>query len=139
MNYEEGILNHLVNQATRNFKGYTVAPYWLSVGENPVQVLRPEILPEIGAVGPWDYLDNAAHIDLGNETLILTSNELDIPITATITLESLDNIFKATKTEYAAMKFNKNQVFTGFLKISVRNYGSYVPFNLEFLKITPKI
>ena len=139
MNFEGDILNHLVNQATRDFKGYTVTPYWLSVEENPVQVVRPGILPEIEAVNSWDFIDNAGFIELNNEALILTSDELDIPITATITIESLDNIFKATKSEYGAMKFNKNQVFSGFLKISVRNYGSYVPFNLEFLKITPKI
>lgn len=133
------ILMRLVRQTVQGFKGYTFEPYWISVEENLVAVNRPEILTEISSTGGWNFTENQVQIDLGNNILVLTNSELDILDTATLVLESLGNLFKATKAEHAAMSFNKYQIFTGHLKISVRNFGAYVPFNLEFIRITPTI
>jgi hypothetical protein len=133
------LLMRLVKQSVQGFKGYTFEPYWISVEENLVAVNRPEILTQISSAGAWDFMENQVKIDLGNNILVLTNNELDIPDTAALVLESLGNLFKSTRAEHASMSFNKYQVFTNYLKIGVRNFGAYVPFNLEFIRIIPTI
>ena len=106
---------------------------------NEKQVSRPEILSEVYPVGSFNFSEVSKTIELNNDILVLTSNDIDIPINATLSLESLENLFNITKAEYTIINFYKYQTFSYYLKIRLKNYGSYVPFQLEFLRVIPII
>ena len=133
------ILNKIINQNVRHFGNYQIEPLWISIENNEKQVSRNVILPEVSQVGSHIYREVNKNINLNNDILILTSNEIDIPINATLTLESHDNLFTITKAEYSIINYHKYQVFSNYLKISLKDYGDYVPFQLEFLRIIPTL
>jgi hypothetical protein len=131
------ILQSIIRQAAKAYHTWQIEPLWVAVEKNEQEVNCPEILAEISLVGSQHYLQVSKTIELDNYILILTSQELDIPINATLTLESHDNLFTITKAEYAVIAYHKYQVFSNYLKISLKDYGNYVPFHLEFLKVRP--
>ena len=132
------ILDRVIQQATKGYANYQVEPFVLSVEhENEQTIVRPAILTEINPVKQDNHKQVSAGVDLGNDKLVLTSKDVDLPITATLSLESHNNLFAATRAEYMMMTFNKYQVFENYLKVRVRNYGVFVPFQIEFLRITP--
>ena len=133
------ILNKIIHQNIERFKGYRLEPVWITIRNNPEQISRPEILSEVSQVGSLNYQEVSENIRLNNEIWILTSSEIDIPINATLTIESLDNLFIITKAEYTIINYYKYQAFSNYLKISLKDYGTYVPFQLEFLRVIPII
>ena len=133
------ILQKIIEQNTFKYKGFQVEPLWLTVKDNTYQVSRPEILSEVKGIGSLNYSEVSETILIGNDLLILTSLDVDIPINATLTLESLNNLFTITKAEYAIINYFRYQVFSSYLKINLKNFSSYVPFQLEFLRIIPTI
>lgn len=135
----EDILQAIIHQNVKGYKSWQVEPVCVSIENNEKQIEHPEILSELGQAGAESYREVCKTINLNNDIWILTSNELDIPISATLTLESLHNLFAITKAEFSIVKYYKYQVFSNFLKISLKDYGSYVPFQLEFLRIIPTI
>ena len=139
MSYKHDILQSIIEQNTNKYKGFQLDPLWITVKDNTHQVLRPEILTEVSGVGSLNYQEVSDTIWLGNDLLILTGNEIDIPINSTLTLESLNNLFIITKAEYTIINYYKYQVFSNYIKISLKDFGSYVPFQLEFLRIIPTI
>lgn len=133
------ILNKIINQNVCHFGKYQIEPLWITIENNEKQISRNVILPEVSQVESHIYREVNKNISLNNDLLILTNNEIDIPINATLTLESHDNLFTITKAEYSIINYHKNQVFSNYLKISLKDYGDYVPFQLEFLRITPTL
>jgi hypothetical protein len=79
-------------------------------------------------------------IDFKNDTLVLISKEIDLPVYCTLVLAGSNNNFMTSKTAFANLQAIKYQFFTDHLKLTINNVGvgSFVPFNLEFLRITPK-
>ena len=137
MDTSTDILNKIISQHTARYKDWQAIPLWISVEKNERQVTRSVLLPEVSQVGTQSYLEVSHGMILNNDILILTSPEIDIPISATLVLESYDNLFIITRAEYSIINYHKYQVFSNYLKIVLRDYGTYVPFQLEFLKITP--
>jgi hypothetical protein len=133
------ILQKIIHQNVRYFGNYQIEPLWITVEENERQVSRNAILTEVSQVGSLIYREVNKNINLNNDILILTNKEIDIPINATLTLESHDNLFSITKAEYAIINYHKYQVFSNNLKIALKDYGDYVPFQLEFLRIIPTL
>lgn len=133
------ILQTIIHQAAKSFPSWQIEPMWISVDNNEREVNRPELLPEIAQVGSHIYREVTKKLELNNDILILTNKELDIPINATLTLESHDNLFTITKAEFEVITFHKYQAFSNYLKISLKEYGNYVPFQLEFLRIKPSL
>lgn len=131
------ILQTIIRQSVRGYNDWKIESLWISVGHNEKEVKRPEILPEIGGIGSHIYREITKIIILNNDVLILTNRELDIPINATLTLESHDNLFTITKAEFQVITFHRFQAFSNYLKISLKEYGNYVPFQLEFLRVKP--
>lgn len=131
------ILQTIIRQSVKGYHGWRIEPVWVSVENNEKEINRPEILPEAGQVGSHIFREVTKTIILNNDVLILTNKELDVPINATLTLESHDNLFTITKAEYQVITFYKYQAFTNYLKISLKEYGNYVPFQLEFLRVKP--
>ena len=137
---EQGnIINRLIGQAAKGYTDYKVEPIVIQVEKDEVKVTRPAILSEVAELPSWDFNKVGKTLELGNDILILTSPDVDIPITATLSLESQDNLFKTTRPEYLNTHYNKHQMFKGFLKAELKNYGGFVPFQLEFLRITPTL
>jgi hypothetical protein len=139
MNFSHDILNRIIHQSVNRYKNWQVEPLWISVDNNEDQVSRNEILPEVAQVGSHIYREASKQLILNNDILILTSQEIDIPINSTLCLESHDNLFTITKAEYSVITYHKYQVFSNYLKISLKDYGDFVPFQLEFLRIIPSI
>lgn len=133
------ILQTIINQAVKGFNSWQVEPMWITIDNNEREINRPEILPEVAQVGSHIYRVVTKTINLNNDILILTNKELDIPINATLTLESHDNLYSITKAEYAVITYHKYQAFSNYLKIHLKDYGNYVPFQLEFLRVIPTI
>jgi hypothetical protein len=78
------------------------------------------------------------HFTLDNSIYFLINEKLDMPVTAKLILSSPDAFFSTSQTEYDTLKAHKNQSFRNNLKVETKNYGTeFVPFSLEFLKITP--
>ncbi len=134
---ENDILQTIIHQSVKGYTSWQVGPVWVSVENNEREINRPEILPEVAQAGPHHYREVSKTLTLGNDILILTSKEPDIPLSATLTLESHDNLFTITRAEYAIITYYRFQPFSRYLKIHLKDYGNYVPFHLEFLKITP--
>ncbi len=139
MEKSSDILQRIIKQYTVHYKSFQVEPLWITLRDNTHQVSRPEILSGVAGVGSLNYQEVSDIIWLGNDLLVLTSNEIDIPINSTLTLESLNNLFIITRAEYAIINYYKYQVFSNYIKISLKNFSSYVPFQLEFLRIIPTI
>jgi hypothetical protein len=139
MNTGQDILTRIIDQAISQYKSWRIEPLWLSVENNERQVTRNEILPQVAQAGPHIYSEVSKTIQLDNNVLLLTSRDIDIPISATLTLESHDNLFTITRAEYCVTEYYKYQVFSNYLKISLKDYGNYVPFRLEFLRIVPTL
>jgi len=133
------ILNKIINQNVHYFGNYQIEPLWITIENNERQISRNGILSEVAQVGSHIYREVSKNINLNNDILILTSQEIDIPINATLTLESHDNLFTITKAEYSIINYHKYQVFSNYLKIALKDYGDYVPFQLEFLRIIPTL
>ncbi len=76
------------------------------------------------------------YIQLGKGLFFLINEHLDLPTTATLLIQSQNNILTATKDTY-----NNNftlRPFRGYLNIKTINYGnSFTPFTLTFLKVMP--
>ena len=139
MTISNDILQTIIRQSVGGYHSWQLEPMWISVEKNEKQVNRPELLPEIAQVGSLVHLEVNKTIELNNDILILTNADLDIPINATLVLESHDNLFTITKAEYASVCFHKYQAFSNYLKIALKDYGNYVPFQLEFLRIKPQL
>lgn len=133
------ILQTIIRQSARGFFAWQIEPMWVSVENNEKEINRPELLPEIAQVGSHIHREVNKIIELDNDILILTNNELDIPINTTLILESHDNLFTITKAEFACVSFHKYQSFSNYLKITLKDYGNYVPFQLEFLRVKPSL
>lgn len=133
------ILQTIIKQSVKGYSDWQVEPLWISIGNNEKEINRPEILPEIEHVGSHMYREVSKTINLNNDILILTNKELDIPLNATLTLESHDNLFTITKAEFEVITFHKFQTFVKYLKIHLKDYGNYIPFQLEFLRVSPKL
>lgn len=134
---EQSIINYIINQQTKAYTGFDVEPLSVQVEINELSVIHPVILQETHELQEVNYMEVSTSLNLGNSLLVLTQNDVDIPITAVLTLESAGNVFSVTRAEYLSMNHNKNQVFENFLKVSLKNYGEFIPFQLEFLKIIP--
>ncbi len=77
-------------------------------------------------------------IVLKNDFLFLNNYLLDIPVTATLQLQSSDNLFITSKIDYETLMDYRYQCFSEQLNITLENYGlSFIPFRLEFIKVTP--
>lgn len=139
MNGGHGILQTIIQQSAKGYGAWQVEPMWVAVEKEEKQVDRPELLPGVAQVGSHIYREVSKTIELDNDILVLTSDELDIPINATLILESHDNLFTITKAEYACTSFHKYQAFSNYLKITLKDYGNYVPFQLEFLRVKPNV
>lgn len=135
----QDILTRIIEQSTQRYRSWRIEPLWLPVENNERQVSRNEILPQVTQVGSYNFKEVNKTINLDNDILVLTSQDIDIPISATLTLESHDNLFAITRAEYSVTGYFRFQVFSGYLKISLRGYGNYVPFRLEFLRIVPTL
>jgi hypothetical protein len=131
------ILQTIIRQSAKGYNSWQIEPMWIAIENNEKEINRPELLPEIAPVGSHTFREVSKTIELNNDILILTNAELDIPISATLCLESHDNLFTITKAEYTVLSFHKYQSFSNYLKITLKNYGNYVPFQLEFLRIKP--
>ena len=133
------ILQTIIRQSVKAYSDWQIEPLWISIENNEKEVNRPEILPEVEQVGSHIYREVSKTINLNNDVLILTNKELDIPLNATLILESQDNLYTITKAEFSVITYHKFQTFSGFLKIHLKDYGNYVPFQLEFLRVSPKL
>lgn len=77
---------------------------------------------------------------LGQDTAVLISPEIDIPYTAQLILDAGNNKLVTSKEDYEKSVYTGFQFFQDQLSITVSNYGTdFVPFRLEFLKIIPKL
>lgn len=77
---------------------------------------------------------------LGQDTAVLISPEIDIPFTAQLILDAGNNKLVTSKEDYEKLVYAGFQFFQDQLNITVSNYGTdFVPFRLEFLKIIPKL
>jgi len=77
-------------------------------------------------------------ISIGSDILLLINNKLDLPLTATVELTSVDNYFRTSKAEFDSLGDAKHQFFSDNLKIITTNYGlTFFPYSLEFIKIVP--
>lgn len=77
---------------------------------------------------------------LGQDTAVLISPEIDIPYTAQLILDAGNNKLVTSKEDYEKSVYAGFQFFQDQLSITVSNYGTdFVPFRLEFLKIIPKL
>ncbi|PLX10316.1 MAG: hypothetical protein C0594_05120 [Marinilabiliales bacterium] len=77
-------------------------------------------------------------LKLGNSYLFLCNKNLDIPITALLELQSEENIYVTSKADFENQNSYRYQCFSQWLKITIENYGiTYIPFQLEFIKVTP--
>jgi len=139
MTVSNDILQTIIRQSVRGYHSWQIEPVWISVEKNEKQVNRSELLSEVAQVGSLVHLEVNKTIELNNDILILTNADLDIPINATLVLESHDNLFTITKAEYVSVCFHKYQSFSNYLKITLKDYGNYVPFQLEFLRIKPQL
>lgn len=137
MKVNSNILQAVMEQSAKGFCNYQIEPILIEVLKDEQQVSFPEILPQIEAVGAWNFIESNQVIKLDNDILILTSDAIDIPLTATLTLESFDNLFTTGRTAYQNLSYSKHQIFSDFLKISLKNYDEFIPFYLEFLRVTP--
>lgn len=73
-----------------------------------------------------------------NSLYILANTFFDVPETAKIKIFSDDNFFQTSKAEFISIADNNINIFRGYLHIVVSSYGlDFVPFKLNFLKITP--
>jgi len=78
------------------------------------------------------------NMTLDNSIYFLINAKLDIPITAKVIITSPDAFFSTSQSEYDVLQSHKNQSFRNKLKVETRNYGSeFIPYTLEFLKVTP--
>ena len=111
---KDSVFERIVKQKTRSFEDYILEPF----------------LVKIEAASTVVQLDN--------DILILVNDYLDIETTAKLVLQSQDNVFITSKTEYDGFETYKYQSFTGNLEVTISNYGaSLTGFNLEFIKIVP--
>ncbi len=133
------ILQNIIRQSVKGYSDWQIEPIWISIENNEKEINRIEILPEIGQVGSQMYREVSKTINLNNDILILTNKELDIPLNATLTLESHGNLFTITKAEFEVITFHKFQTFSRYLKIHLKDYGNYIPFQLKFLRVSPKL
>lgn len=77
---------------------------------------------------------------LGQDTAVLISPEIDMPYTAQLILDAGNNKLVTSKEDYEKLVYAGFQFFQDQLNITVSNYGTdFVPFRLEFLKIIPKL
>ena len=67
----------------------------------------------------------------------LISEELDISLTARVTIESADNILVFSKKEFEFDKKHELETFRSYIRVKTENVGTFVPFKFKFLKITP--
>lgn len=133
------ILQTIIRQSVKGYKDWLIEPICISVENNEKEINRPEILTEVAPVGSHIYREVNKTVNLNNDILVLTNKELDIPVNATLTLESHDNLYTVTKAGFAVIAYHKFRVFSGYLKIHLKDYGNYVPFQLEFLRIRPSL
>ncbi len=80
------------------------------------------------------------HIQLDdNSVYILDNEQLDLPVTAMLSLYSDCNILTTSKEEFEFFSKYKIEKFRSYLGVIVSNFGNVqmTPFKLKFLKITP--
>lgn len=76
-------------------------------------------------------------INLGTSIYFLINESLSIPVVSKLRLESPDNYFITSPVEFELLKHHKVQSFRNNINIKLSNYGTFTPFVLEFLKVTP--
>jgi len=67
----------------------------------------------------------------------LVSEKLSVPVASRIIIESPDNIFSSSQMDFEQLNTTRLQSFRNNLSIKLENYGTFVPYTLEFLKVTP--
>jgi hypothetical protein len=72
-----------------------------------------------------------------NDFLFLISKTIDIPVYSLLCMASVDNFYALTKKTYENQNYSFLQSFRGKVKIQVRNIAPFVPFTIDFLRITP--
>ncbi len=73
-----------------------------------------------------------------NDTLILSNEELDVPITAKIIINADNAALLTSKAQFEQWSEYKNQIFTNNIVVETENYGvSFVPYQLSFMRISP--
>ncbi len=73
-----------------------------------------------------------------NSVYIIDNEQIDIPLTARLSLFSDCNYLTTSKEEFEYFSKYKIEKFRTYLGVIVENYGAaFIPFKLKFLKITP--
>ncbi len=78
-------------------------------------------------------------MQLGNDVLFLVSSELDLQDWVKLILSSDNNLLTTSKQEYDKWENYKYQAFSGTLKVEVKNFAVFTPFELEFVRVIPII
>jgi hypothetical protein len=97
------------------------------------------------APGEYDlqafYVDIVSYhqiIELGQDTVVLVSSELDIPYTAQIILDGGNNKLETSKSDFEKLTYAGYQFFQDQINITTSNYGTdFTPYRLEFIRISP--
>lgn len=137
MELNDSILEQLIRQAMSGYESFRIFPYSISVEKNSVLKNCPAILSEINQVQEINREENRLALRLGNDKLVLANRELDIPVTATLALESLSNFFTTTRPRFSTLGYSRYQVFDSYLEARLYGYGDFIPFHLEFIRVSP--
>lgn len=75
---------------------------------------------------------------LGQDTVVLVSQTLDVPYTAQIIIDGGNNKLETSKEDFERLSYAGYQFFQDQISITTSNYGiDFVPYRLEFIKISP--
>ena len=76
--------------------------------------------------------------ELGQDTVVLVNQELDVPYTAQIIIDAGNNKLETSKKDYENLSYSGNQFFQDRITIITSNYGiDFTPYRLEFIRISP--
>lgn len=85
-----------------------------------------------------DITAASQQVKLDSNLYLLANVMLDIPITAQLELDSPENLFVTSKTEYENSGVTNLELFTESIIVTLSNYGTtFVEYQLEFLQIIP--
>lgn len=84
-------------------------------------------------------IDSPAYrFDFFNEIYLLANDNIDQPLSAKVVIESSDNLAEFTPASMGTTNFAKYQFFNDYIQVTTTNYGAdFVPFTLEFIRLTP--
>lgn len=112
-------------------------------------ILKKEINRRVfDEIGASDYFVEAVMlridkpvytVNLETSLYFLMSKSINVPVVARLVIQSPDNLFASSQADFGQLELQELQSFRNNMKITLTNYGAqFIPYTLEFLKITPK-